>query len=345
MFAFPALLLALLLIAIAGPSAATEVFAVGLGTAPGYARMIRGQILARQELRLRRGGDRARPLALADRPRAHPAERAPAAGRGVRAVDRAVDRLGVEPVVPRARRRAAVVGVGRAARRRPRRTSSQARWLVVIPGLVIVAVALAATTIGRHLQSLPREGRAIMSTSTGRPTDDLVDELDWPADPAAGARTCAPRFLRRRRAARRGVRRLVRPAAGRVRRHRRRVRLGQERHRALARRARRAQRDRRGRRARDPPRGRARVHARGSGGASGAATSASCCRTRSSRSTRCGRSAREIAEALRLHGWGDRAARAAAGHRAARRGSASRSRDCARGSGPTSSRAACASAR
>ena len=46
MFAFPALLLALLLIAIAGPSAATEIFAVGLGTAPGYARMIRGQILA-----------------------------------------------------------------------------------------------------------------------------------------------------------------------------------------------------------------------------------------------------------------------------------------------------------
>ena len=46
LFAFPALLLALLLIAIAGPSAWTQVFAVGIGTAPGYARMVRGQILA-----------------------------------------------------------------------------------------------------------------------------------------------------------------------------------------------------------------------------------------------------------------------------------------------------------
>ena len=46
LFAFPALLLALLLVAIAGPSALTQIFAVGLGTAPGYARMVRGQILA-----------------------------------------------------------------------------------------------------------------------------------------------------------------------------------------------------------------------------------------------------------------------------------------------------------
>ena len=31
-------------------------------------------------------------------------------------------------------------------------------WLVVIPGLVIVAVALAATTIGRHIQARLEKG-------------------------------------------------------------------------------------------------------------------------------------------------------------------------------------------
>ncbi|HEU4808883.1 MAG TPA: ABC transporter permease, partial [Homoserinimonas sp.] len=45
LFAFPTLLLALLLVAILGPSAMTQVFAVGVGTSPGYARIIRGQIL------------------------------------------------------------------------------------------------------------------------------------------------------------------------------------------------------------------------------------------------------------------------------------------------------------
>jgi peptide/nickel transport system permease protein len=34
----------------------------------------------------------------------------------------------------------------------------QAPWLVVIPGLVIVAVALSATTIGRHIQSRLEKG-------------------------------------------------------------------------------------------------------------------------------------------------------------------------------------------
>jgi peptide/nickel transport system permease protein len=35
---------------------------------------------------------------------------------------------------------------------------TQAGWLIVIPGLVIVAVALAATTIGRHLQNSLEKG-------------------------------------------------------------------------------------------------------------------------------------------------------------------------------------------
>lgn len=46
LFALPGLLLALVFIALAGPGVGTTVVAVGLTTAPGYARMIRAQIIA-----------------------------------------------------------------------------------------------------------------------------------------------------------------------------------------------------------------------------------------------------------------------------------------------------------
>jgi len=46
LFAFPGLLLALLFIAVAGPGPLTSTVAVGLATAPGYARLIRSQVLS-----------------------------------------------------------------------------------------------------------------------------------------------------------------------------------------------------------------------------------------------------------------------------------------------------------
>ncbi|HEY1104789.1 MAG TPA: ABC transporter permease, partial [Agromyces sp.] len=46
LFAFPGLLLALLVIVVAGPGPVTATIAVGLSTAPGYARIIRGQLIA-----------------------------------------------------------------------------------------------------------------------------------------------------------------------------------------------------------------------------------------------------------------------------------------------------------
>jgi peptide/nickel transport system permease protein len=46
LFAFPGLLLALLFIAIAGPGPVTSTVAVGLATAPGYARLVRSQALS-----------------------------------------------------------------------------------------------------------------------------------------------------------------------------------------------------------------------------------------------------------------------------------------------------------
>ena len=152
LFAFPALLLALLLIAIAGPSALTQIFAVGLGTAPGYARMVRGQILA-----AKRSGYVQAAVALGHSParivRAHilPNALRPLVAIFALSVGQSIVwasslaflGLGVAPPSPEW---GALLDAGRAF-------IVQAGWLVVIPGLVIVALALAATTVGRHLQT------------------------------------------------------------------------------------------------------------------------------------------------------------------------------------------------
>ena len=111
-------------------------------------------------------------------------------------------------------------------------------------------------------------------------------------------------------------------AAGQVPGDRRRVRLGQERHRPHPGRA-----DRR-RRPRRAPTGSsstaptcATLGERAWRGAARQARSASSCRTRSSRSTRCAGSATRSPSRCELHGWGDRATRRPrTGGRAARRG-------------------------
>src|SRR5690606_15621009 len=104
-FAFPSLLAALLIVAVYGPSVTTSIVAVGVGSMPGYARMVRGQVLAGNE--------------------AGYIESAQALGHGPGTVfrrhprNRAVDRLGLEPGVPRPGSAAAQPGVGRAARLGP----------------------------------------------------------------------------------------------------------------------------------------------------------------------------------------------------------------------------------
>jgi peptide/nickel transport system permease protein len=157
MFAFPALLLALLLIAIAGPSATTEIFAVGLGTAPGYARMVRGQILSAKssgyvEAATALGHSRARIIRSHILPNAiRPLVAVFALSIGQSIVwASSLSFLGLG-VAPPSSEWGALLDAGRAY-------IIQAPWLIVIPGLVIVAVALAATTIGRHLQSYLEKG-------------------------------------------------------------------------------------------------------------------------------------------------------------------------------------------
>ena len=152
LFAFPALLLALLLISIAGPSALTQIIAVGAGTAPGYARMVRGQILS-----AKRSGYVQAAVALGHSParivRAHilPNALRPLVAIFALSVGQSIVwasslsflGLGVAPPSPEW---GALLDAGRAY-------IVQAGWLVVIPGLVIAALALAATTVGRHLQT------------------------------------------------------------------------------------------------------------------------------------------------------------------------------------------------
>jgi peptide/nickel transport system permease protein len=157
MFAFPALLLALLLIAIAGPSALTEVFAVGLGTAPGYARMIRGQILAAKdsgyvEAATALGHSRARIVRAHILPNAlRPLVAVFALSVGQSIVwASSLSFLGLG-VAPPSSEWGALLDAGRGY-------ITQAGWLEVVPGLVIVAVALAGTTIGRHLQAYLEKG-------------------------------------------------------------------------------------------------------------------------------------------------------------------------------------------
>lgn len=157
LFAFPTLLLALLLIAVAGPSATTAIFAVGLGTAPGYARMIRGQLLQAKgsgyvEAAVALGHSRARIIrrqVLPNGLRPLVAIFALSVGQSiVWASGLSFIGLGVAPPSPEW---GALLDAGRAY-------ITQAGWLTVIPGLVIVVLALATTTLGTHAQRALEKG-------------------------------------------------------------------------------------------------------------------------------------------------------------------------------------------
>lgn len=157
-FAFPNLLLALLLVSILGPSPWTQVVAVGVSTAPGYARMVRGQILSAKN--------------------AGYVEAARALGHGWwRILGRHVLPNAIRPLVavftmaigqsivwasglsflglgvaPPSSEWGALLDAGRT-------NILQAPWLTFIPGLVILVLTLTATTIGKSIQSSLEKGR------------------------------------------------------------------------------------------------------------------------------------------------------------------------------------------
>jgi peptide/nickel transport system permease protein len=150
-FAFPSLLAALLIVAVYGPSVTTSIVAVGIGSMPGYARMVRGQVLAVKE-----SGYIESAHALGHGPwpvfRRHllpnamrPLVAVVTLGIGqsiVWASSLAFLGLGVPPPSPEW---GALLDAGR-------NYITTSWWLAILPGLVIVAFAIAVTALGRSLQ-------------------------------------------------------------------------------------------------------------------------------------------------------------------------------------------------
>lgn len=150
-FAFPALLAALLVIAVFGPSVTTSIIAVGLSSMPGYARMVRGQVLhVKQagfiEAAHALGHSRMRVIVRHLFPNAmRPLVAVLTLGVGqsiVWASSLAFLGLGVPPPNPEW---GALLDAGR-------NYLTTQWWLEILPGLVIVLFAIAVTTVGRAVQ-------------------------------------------------------------------------------------------------------------------------------------------------------------------------------------------------
>jgi peptide/nickel transport system permease protein len=149
--ALPGLLLALILIAVLGPGVATEIVAVALGSAAGYAWMVRGQVIAVRNsdyvhAATALGHKRSRIVVQHVFPNAmRPLLVLATMGIGqsiVWASSLSFLGLGVAPPAPEW---GAMLDAGRDF-------VSTAWWLELFPGLAIVGCTLAVTVLGRHLQ-------------------------------------------------------------------------------------------------------------------------------------------------------------------------------------------------
>ncbi|GAA1755078.1 ABC transporter permease [Agromyces humatus] len=155
LFAFPGLLLALLVIVVYGPGPVTATIAVGLSTAPGYARIIRGQFVAirsSQYVEAARvlGHSRGRVIARHVLPNALiPIFVLATLGVGQAIVwAAALSYLGLGAQPPAAEW-GAMLAAGRTY-------LSVAWWMTVFPGLMIVGTTISTTVLGR---ALARRGR------------------------------------------------------------------------------------------------------------------------------------------------------------------------------------------
>lgn len=153
LLAFPTLLLALLLVALLGPSAQSLIIAVGISTAPGYARLIRAQTIS-----VKRSGyvEAARALGHSGRtivtqhiaPNAfRPLVALIALGIGTSVVwASGLSFLGLG-VAPPSSEWGLLLNSGKTQ-------ITVAWWLEIFPGIAIVLVTLSFTLIGRYIQAL-----------------------------------------------------------------------------------------------------------------------------------------------------------------------------------------------
>jgi peptide/nickel transport system permease protein len=149
--ALPGLLLALLFIAMFGPGVATEIVAVAIGSAAGYAWMVRGQVIAVKDSDYVSAA-----RALGHEPRriitqhVFPNAMRPLVVLATMGIGQSIVwasslsflGLGVAPPAPEW---GAMLDAGRDF-------VSTAWWLELFPGLAIVACTLAVTVLGRYLQ-------------------------------------------------------------------------------------------------------------------------------------------------------------------------------------------------
>ncbi len=150
-FAFPTMLLALLLVAVRGPSVTTLVLAVGIGSAPGYARMIRGQVRAvRGEAYVEAARALGHPYRDVVRRHVLPNALRPLVAVATLGIGQSIVwasglaflGMGVAPPSPEW---GALLEAGRMY-------VTVAWWLEVMPGLAIVVLAVAVTALGRAIQ-------------------------------------------------------------------------------------------------------------------------------------------------------------------------------------------------
>jgi peptide/nickel transport system permease protein len=151
LFAFPGLLLALLFILVIGPGTGTAIVAVGLSTAPGYARIIRAQLIrvrssAFVEAATVQGLSRRRILVR----HILPNTLAPLLVLGTLGVGQAIvwaaalSYLGLGAQPPAAEW-GAMLSAGRTY-------ITSAWWMSFFPGLLIVLTAVCATSLGRSIE-------------------------------------------------------------------------------------------------------------------------------------------------------------------------------------------------
>lgn len=151
LFAFPALLLALLVVTMFGASVSSLIIAVGIGSAPGYARMVRGQVLAVRnspyvEAAIVVGHPRWKVIGTTILPNAmRPLIVLATLGIGqsiVWASSLSFLGLGAAPPAPEW---GAMLAAGRDF-------ISTSWWIEFFPGTIIVLITLSTTALGRYLQ-------------------------------------------------------------------------------------------------------------------------------------------------------------------------------------------------